>query len=177
MSVDTLGLKELKIIIEIPVFSLTLFFSLYLLNLQDLNSGRERAVSTSVTPGTTRHNSPMDQILESRIPEHWDVPWVPEVFLALFGRRHERRKKLRGRAFEDSKPETAHEKPLAPRATEMTGSLGISVLRIWPVIFWFGFRTQKLWLFGFSVLRCLRGFSNLVFGFRPMHSVRFFWFC
>ena len=49
------------------------------------------------------------------------VPWVPDVFLALFGRRHERRKKKKTArtSFEDSKPETAHEKPLVPRVIIM----------------------------------------------------------
>ena len=58
--------------------------------------------------------------------ESWiSIPWVPEVFSRVrtgsfvssaAGRRRERRSFSRGSLFKTRpKPETAHEKPLAPR--------------------------------------------------------------
>ena len=49
------------------------------------------------------------------------VPWVPDVFsratrsFVVFGGRSKTRTANSPGHFEDSKPETAHEKPLAPR--------------------------------------------------------------
>ena len=44
------------------------------------------------------------------------IPWLPEVFLALF---------YEDKHSEDSKPETAHDKPLAPRILLRTNILQI----------------------------------------------------